>query len=70
MYVSFFVLLLTESHNEGVVESNTTAANYVNGPPVFMADAEGSSNYEELEDTANDRNTSHTYDEVIKMERQ
>ena len=61
---------MTESDNEGGVKNNIKAANYVNGPPVFMADDEGSSNYEELEDTANDSNTSHTYDEVTKEERQ
>ena len=70
MHISFFVLLWTESHNEGGVENNTTSVVYVNGPPVFMTDAEGSSNYEELEDTANGRNKSNTYDEVIKEDRQ
>ena len=71
LFVCFiFVLLLTEGHNEGGVENNTTSVVYVNGPPVFMADAEGSSNYEELEDTTNSRNMSHTYDEVTKEDRQ
>ena len=71
LFVCFFlVLLLSESHYEGGVENNTAAVVYVNGPPVFMTDTEGSSNYEELGDTANGRNTSHTYDEVIKEDRQ
>ena len=63
-------LLLAESHNEGGAEDNIPADMYVNGPPVFMTDAEGTSNYEELEDTANDRKRSHTYDDIIKEERQ
>ena len=66
----FFVLLWTESHNEGGVENNTTSVVYVNGSPVFMTNAEGSSNYEELEDTANGRNASYTYDEAITEDMQ